>query len=113
MRPETRSRTEEWLKNRTMPGNNPSPVAQVTIARDGSRIVKHDDGTTTKYTQATLRNAFNKMLRQDQGMKALKGIRVLPSGKAKATIGGSERGERKTYTTKRGAVNAVKRAYGV
>ena len=87
-----------------------SPVKQV-YKRGEFRTVEHQDGTRTTYTKRQLMNRFNSTLQTNQAKLALKSIKRMEDHTARVTLGGSQRGERKTYVSVPAAKAAVKRRY--
>lgn len=106
----TKSSMVRFLKGKVIPGQ---PSAVVDIAVKGNlRLVTLKNGHILRKSKADMLEAFQTVLSAEQKLKAKKSLRVAPDGTTSATIGGTEKGSRKTYKTKAGALKAINRHYG-
>lgn len=113
MTQQTLSSMMRFLKGRQLPdAGTDAPIARV-VKQGNKRIVTFGDGTRKTYTKANLVAQFNKRLQQDQAKMAVRSIRFVDEKRksVKVTIGGKQKGERKTYSSRGHALRAVERAY--
>lgn len=99
-----------FLKGKVIPGQ-PGAVVNITV-KGNTRLVSLSTGEVVKKDKRTILKAFHQVLAKEQATKAKKSIRVAPDGKASVTLGGTQKGVRKTYASKANALRAIERHHG-
>lgn len=101
------SSTVRFLKGRKVAGLD-SPVKSVEVRGDRRTIIT-ETGERRTVSKQVLTNMLHKAIGAQQLASALRSIRERPDGTAAITLGGAERGERKTYVSAAAARQAAHR----
>ena len=105
------SRTEAFLSGKPYPGANGGKVKTV-VKKGNLRIITLNNGQVIRTNKQGLMTSFHRVLTAHQAIGAKKSVRTNPDGTTSVTIGGAEKGERRTYDTLALAKSAITRAYG-
>jgi hypothetical protein len=103
------SSTERYLKGKIYPGTD-SKIS--SVEKEGAvRVIHLKKGGQVTVSKEQLRAVMSDIMSAEQKADMLKTMRKTSKG-VSVTIGGTEKGERKTYKTAAAAKAAVSRYYG-
>lgn len=104
------SSTERYLKGKRLPGLD-SKVSKI-FARGPERIVVLADRTRITYDKSGLKKQMQVVMSESQKVAMSRTLRRQPDGTVRMTIGGAQKGVRKTYVSEAAARSALTRRYG-
>lgn len=103
------SSSTRFLKGRTIAGLS-QPVKTV-LARGDQRTIVTEGGERLTVSKRKLTSLLHSAIGAEQLSNSLRSVRTNSDGTAAITIGGSERGTRKTYISTKAAQAAAHRYY--